>query len=164
MHKRIAFLVVILGLALTTAASAQMAGDVSGRVVRVDPTSQVVILDNNQTFRVTPNTVLLVDNRPVAFGTLQPGQTVVIRSGESVAVSQAAPAPAAGSTVVVAPPAAAPAAPHQTTYGRVTDVDSGEVKIQTDKDKFEVRVPREVAAQVRKGDTVRLDLTFNPSR
>jgi hypothetical protein len=161
MRKRIAVLVLVLGLAVTSTAIGQVVGDVSGRVLRVDPTSQVVILDNNQTFRVTPNTVLLVDNRPVSLGTLQPGQTVVVRSGETVAVTPSSPPPAAGSTVVVAPPAA-PAAPHQTTYGRVTDVDSGEVKIQTDKDKFEVRVPREVAAQIRKGDTVRLDLTFNP--
>jgi hypothetical protein len=161
MRKRIAVLVLVLGLAVTSTAIGQVVGDVSGRVLRVDPTSQVVILDNNQTFRVTPNTVLLVDNRPVSLGALQPGQTVVVRSGETVAVTPSSPSPAAGSTVVVAPPAA-PAAPHQTTYGRVTDVDSGEVKIQTDKDKFEVRVPREVAAQIRKGDTVRLDLTFNP--
>jgi hypothetical protein len=161
MRKRIAVLVLILGLAVTTTAFGQVLGDVSGRVLRVDPTSQVVILDNNQTFRVTPNTVLLVDNRPVPLGTLQPGQTVVIRSGETLAVTPSAAAPAAGSTVVVAPPAV-PQAPHQTAYGRVTDVDSGEVKIQTDKDKFEVRVPREVAAQIRKGDTVRMDLTFNP--
>jgi hypothetical protein len=27
-----------------------------------------------------------------------------------------------------------------------------------------VKVPREVAAQLRKGDTVRLELTFKPSR
>ena len=161
MRKRIAVLVLVLGLAVTSNAIGQVVGDVSGRVLRVDPTSQVVILDNNQTFRVTPNTVLLVDNRPVSLGALQPGQTVVVRSGETVTVTPSSPPPAAGSTVVVAPPAA-PAAPHQTTYGRVTDVDSGEVKIQTDKDKFEVRVPREVAAQIRKGDTVRLDLTFNP--
>jgi preprotein translocase subunit YajC len=161
MRKRIAVLVLVLGLAVTSTAIGQVVGDVSGRVLRVDPMAQVVILDNNQTFRVTPNTVLLVDNRPVSLGALQPGQTVVVRSGETVTVTPSSPPPAAGSTVVVAPPAA-PAAPHQTTYGRVTDVDSGEVKIQTDKDKFEVRVPREVAAQIRKGDTVRLDLTFNP--
>lgn len=56
--------------------------------------------------------------------------------------------------------AAAPAVAQRTLYGRVTDVDRGEIKIRTDSDSFEVKVPSELAAQVRKGDTVRLDLTF----
>ena len=162
MHKRVAMFVVALGLALTTAAFGQTASDTSGRVLRVDPSTQLVILDNNQVFRVTPNTVLMVDNRPVSLGALQPGQTVVIRSGETLTAAPVASAPTSGNTVVVAPAPAAPAAPHQTTFGHVTDVGSGEVKIKTDEDKFEVKVPREVAAQVRKGDTVRMDLTFNP--
>lgn len=75
-----------LVLAITTTAFAQTTVEVSGRVVRVDPGAHVVVLDNNQAFRVTPNTVLLINNQPVSLGTLQPGQTVVIRSGEAVAL------------------------------------------------------------------------------
>jgi hypothetical protein len=152
-------------LAVSTAAFAQTAVDATGRVVRVDPGTQVIILDNNQAFRVTPNTVLLVDNRPVTFGTVQPGQAVVIRSGEAVAVA-AAPAAAQtpGTTTVITSPSASPGLAQQTIYGQVTDVDSGKIKVKTADDDFNVKVPREVAAQLRKGDTVRLDLTFQPSR
>jgi hypothetical protein len=54
--------------------------------------------------------------------------------------------------------------PNQTIYGRVTDVDTGEIKIKTDADTFKLKVPREVAAQLRQGDAVRLDLSFQPTR
>ena len=37
-------------------------------------------------------------------------------------------------------------------------------KIKTDADTFKVKVPREVAAQLRQGDSVRLDLSFQPTR
>jgi len=49
-------------------------------------------------------------------------------------------------------------------YGRIVDVDDAEVKVKTADDDFHVKVPREVAAQLREGDTVRLELTFKPSR
>jgi hypothetical protein len=146
-----------------TAAFAEATVDVTGRVVRVDPGAQIIVLDNNQAVRLTPTSTLLVNNQPVTLQAVQPGQTVVIRSGEAVAVTPA-PAPtvaqAPGSTVVVTPPAAGTTLAQQTVYGRVVDVDRGEVKIKTDNDRFEVRIPREVAAQIRKGDTVRLDLSF----
>ena len=166
MHKAIASSLAAVALLITTVAFAQTVIDTSGRVVRVDPGAQVIILDNNQAFRVTPSTVLMVDNRPVAIGALQPGQTVVIRSGEVVTLAPPAPA-APGNTVVVNPgpaPAASPATSQRTVYGRVEDVGSGEVKIKTDTDDFKVKLPREVAAQIRKGDSVRLDITFQPSR
>lgn len=154
MYKHVAIALAALALLMATAVSAQTTLEVTGRVVRVDPGAQVIILDNNQAFRVTPNTVVLLNNQPVALGAIQPGQAVVIRSGEAV---------------VLAPPAvvsqAAPAAlPRQTIYGHVTGVSRGEIKIKTDADSFEVKLPHEVAAQVRKGDTVRLDLTFQPPR
>ena len=51
----------------------------------------------------------------------------------------------------------------QTVYGRVKDVDrDGIVKIQTDRDSFKVRLAPEVAAQVREGDTVQLNMTILP--
>jgi hypothetical protein len=160
MYKRMALLVAALALTVSTAAVAQTVIDANGRVLRVDPGAQLVILDNNQAIRVGPNTVLMVDNRPVTLGNLQPGQAVVIRAGESVAVmpsTQQGTAPA-GTVVVQAPAAGKPV--QQTLYGHVTDVDGGEIKIKTDNNSFEVKVPRELAAQLRKGDTVRMDLTF----
>jgi hypothetical protein len=166
MPIRIATILAALILTIGTAAAAPTTVvDATGRVVRVDPGAQLIVLDTSQVVRVTPNTVLLVDQRPVTLGTIQPGQTVVIRSGEAVAVMPSPPvaAPAAGGTTVITSPSASGLA-QQTIYGRVADVGSGEVEIDTGEDDFEVKVPREVAAQLRKGDSVRLDLTFRPSR
>jgi|SRR5215510_1819375 len=161
MYKRVALLVTALALSVSTAAVAQTVIDANGRVLRVDPNSQLVILDTNQAIRIGPNTVLMVDNRPVTLSSLQPGQAVVIRSGEAVAVmpstQQQVTAPT-GTVVVQAPTAGKPV--QQTLYGHVTSVDTGELKIKTDNDSFEVKVPRELASQVRRGDTVRMDLTF----
>jgi len=164
MYNRVAVLLTALALAVSTTAVAQTTVEVRGRVVQVDPGTQLVILDNNQAYRVGPNAVLMVDNQPVTLSNLQPGQAVVIRSGEPVTVMPSTQGTAApGSTVVVTAPTASKSA-QQTLYGHVTDVDRGEVKIKTDNDSFQVKVPREVAAQVRKGDVVRLDLTFQQSR
>jgi hypothetical protein len=82
--------------------------DANGRVIRIDPSTQVVVLDNNQAFR--------------------------------------------------------PGAAQQTLYGRVSNVDKDEIKIKSDSDDFEVKVPRELAAQLRKGDSVHVDLTFQRAR
>lgn len=169
MYKTVSTLLVALMLTSGTAAFAQTAIDVSGRIVRIDPGTQVIVLDNNQAFRVTPNTVLYVDSRPVALGTLQPGQSVVIRSGEAVAVLPSAPVaaqvPASTTTVVTAPTAPpSPGLAQQTVYGQITDVDTGKVKVKTPEDDFHVKVAPEVASQLRKGDTVRVDLTFRPTR
>ncbi len=120
MHKPMSMFVI--ALAVATAAMAQTA-DVTGRVMRVDPGTQVIVLDNNQAFRVTPNTMLIVNGQPVAQ---QPASVGA----------------------------------QQTLYGRVTDVDRREIRIKSDNGSFEVKVPRELAAQVRKGDNVRVDLTF----
>jgi hypothetical protein len=167
MYKTVGILVSALTLAVSTLASAQTTAiDATGRVVRIDPGAQMIILDNNQAFRVTPNTVLFVDNRPVPFGTLQPGQSVVIRSGEAVTVTPSAAvttqSPANTTTVVV--PSASPGMVQQTVYGQITDVETGKVKVKTAEDDFHVKVPPEVASQLRKGDPVRVDLTFRPSR
>lgn len=167
MYKRVGTLVAALTLAVSTIASAQTTTiDATGRVVRIDPGAQMIILDNNQAFRVTPNTVLFVDNRPVPFATLQPGQSVVIRSGQAVTMTPSAAvttqSPANTTTVVV--PSASPAMAQQTVYGQITDVETGKVEVKTADDDFHVKVPPEVASQLRKGDPVRVDLTFRPSR
>jgi hypothetical protein len=168
MYKTLGTFVAALMLTVSTAASAQTAVDATGRVVRIDPGAQMIILDSNQAFRVTPNTVLFVDNRPVALGTLQPGQTVVIRSGEAVAMMPSGSPVTAqtpgSTTTVVAMPSASPGLAQQTVYGQITDVDTGKVKIKTAEDDFHVKVPPEVATQLRKGDAVRVDLTFRPTR
>ena len=58
----------------------------TGTVVRIDPQSKVVILDDGRMYRVTPNTVLVVDSQPAQFTALAPGQRVMIQSGEVVAL------------------------------------------------------------------------------
>jgi preprotein translocase subunit YajC len=148
----------------------------SGTVVRIDPQSRVVVLDDGRMYRVTPTTTLVVDNQPAAITALAPGQRVTIQSGETVAlrggqyvaVKGAAAVGVPGGTTVVtqAPPAPAMAIPvgvRQTFHGTVTDVDrDGEVKIKTDRDSFEVKVAPEAVRQVKKGDNVTLDLIFTP--
>jgi hypothetical protein len=102
----------------------------------------------------------------MTLGTVQPGQTVVIR-GEALTVVPSSPPVAAHappSTTVITAPSASPGLAPQTIYGRIDDADSGKVKVKTAEDDFNVKVPREAAAQLRKGDSVRLDLTFRPSR
>ena len=165
MYKPFAMVLAALVFTVTTATAQTTTIDASGRVVRVDPNAQVIILDNNQAFRVGPNTVLLVDTRPVRFSSLQPGQAVVVRSGEAVTIapSGSATPQTAGSTVVVAPGTNQPL-PSQTIYGRVSDIETGEIKVETDADTFKLKVPREVAAQLREGDSVRLDVSFQPAR
>ena len=74
----------VLLLGAATVASAQSIE--TGTVVRIDPQSKVVILDDGRMYRVTANTVLVVDNQRAPFTALSPGQRVVIQSGEVVAL------------------------------------------------------------------------------
>jgi hypothetical protein len=165
--------IVAAGLLLGTVAiaSAQMQ---TGTVVRVDPQSKVVLLDDGRMYRVTPNTVLVIDNQPAPLTAVVPGQRVMIQSGEVVmlrngqyvAVAQAPAAPAPAPAVVTQAPAPATAVPvgvRQTIVGTVSDVDhSGEVKIKTANDSFEVKMPSETTRQIKKGDNVTVDLTITP--
>jgi hypothetical protein len=154
----------------------------AGTVVRIDPQSRVVMLDDGRMYRVTPNTVLTVENQPATFTALVPGQRVVIQSGEAVALRggqyiAVGPAgaivgspgtvvtPAPQTTVVTqAPPASAvPVGVRQTVHGTVTDVDrDGEVKIKTERDSFEIKVAPGAVRQIKKGDSVTMDLTITP--
>ena len=136
------------------------------------------MLDDGRMYRVTPQTVLLVDNQRAQLATLAPGQRVVIQSGEVVAlqngqfvtVPSTVVAPAPTTVVTQAPPVVAqapattvPVGLKQTFYGTVTDVDkNGDVKIKTQKDSFEIKVGPEALRQVKKGDAVTLDLTIAP--
>ena len=165
--------IVAAGLLLGTVAvaSAQVQ---TGTVVRVDPQSKVVLFDDGRMYRVTPNTVLVVDNQPAPLTAVLPGQRVMIQSGEIVmlrdgqyvTVAQAPAAPVQTPAVVTQAPAPAMAVPvgvRQTIVGTVSDVDRrGEVKIKTANDSFEVKMPSEAARQIKKGDNVIVDLTITP--
>ena len=159
----------VLLLGAATLASAQSME--TGTVVRIDPQSKVVILDDGRMYRVTPDTVLVVDNQRAPITALSPGQRVVIQSGEVVALQNGqyvavrppavvTPAPA---VVAQAPASVVPIGLKQTFYGTVTDVDKdGEVKIKTQRDSFEIKVGPEALRQIKKGDSVTLDLTIAP--
>src|SRR5919204_3639962 len=105
-------LAIVCALTVVAASAASVVAE-SGMVVRIDPQSNVVVLDNGRMYRVTPQTVLVIDNRPVPLTAVQPGQRVVVQSGEVVtlrdgqyvAVMPAAP------TVGQPMPLAAPATP-----------------------------------------------------
>lgn len=67
-----------------------------------------------------------------------------------------------GSQVLARCPRSSTATAAQRIYGRVIDIGPGEIKITTEGGELEVKVPSAVAAQFRKGDRVRLDLTLTP--
>jgi len=177
MRSRIAILATLLVLGTAIAATAQIAVEPStGTIVRIDPQSSVVMLDDGRMYRVTPSTVFLVDNRPAAFTALRPGERVKIQAAEPVVYRegryvtvQAVPPPpvvtqAPPATVVVPQPSAAvPAGVRQTIYGTIDDIDrNGKVKIKTDRDSFEARLAPDALRQIRKGDSVVIDLTIVP--
>jgi hypothetical protein len=187
MRSRIALFALVLLLGVAAVASAQTAV-YSGTVVRTDPQSSVVVLEDGRMYRITPNTVVMIDNRPATFTTLRAGDRVMIQAAEPVmyrdgryialqpapsatVVTQAPPvvaqAPPPPPVIVQAPPAptarAVPLGVRQTIYGTITDVDSdGKVKIKTDRDSFEARIGPEALRQVKKGDNVVIDLTISP--
>jgi preprotein translocase subunit YajC len=152
----------------------------SGTVVRIDPQSRVVLLDDGRMYRVTSSTVLVINNQPVPFTALAPGQRVVIQSGEvvtlqggqyvavaSTPVAQpsgvAQAPPVVTQTPAPAPASAVPVGVRQVIHGTVSSVDSnGEVKIKTQRDSFEIKVAPEALRTVKKGDAVTVDLTITP--
>jgi len=91
----------VLLLGAATLASAQSME--TGTVVRIDPQSKVVILDDGRMYRVTPNTVLVVDSQPAQFTALTPGQRVMIQSGEVVALRNGQYVAVNGTPAVVTP-------------------------------------------------------------
>ena len=179
MRSRIALFVIALVLGAAVVSSAQVSVE-TGTVVRLDPQSSVVMLDDGRMFRVTPSTVFMVGNRPAAFTTLRPGDRVLIQSADPVVYRDGryvvvAPAPgvvaqAPPPVIAQAPPppppapvAAVPLGVRQTIYGTITDVDrDGKVKIKTDRDSFEARVSPDALRQIKKGDNVVIDLTISP--
>jgi len=112
MMRRVALAACAVVLLAATAVSAQQV--VTGTVVRVDPSSNVVVLDNGQMYRTTPQTVYLVNNQPVAFSTIAPGTPVVVQSGQPV-MYQNGQYVVVNQPVVVGQPAAVAAVPVATT-------------------------------------------------
>jgi hypothetical protein len=174
MRTGIGFVAAALLLGTVGVASAQASE--SGTVIRIDPQSRVVVLDDGRMYRVTRNTVLVVENQPATFTALAPGQRVTIQSGEIVALRggqyvavSPAPVVAAPAAVVAqapvapAPASAVPVGVRQTFYGTVSDVDrDGEVKVKTERDSFHIKVGTDALRQIKKGDNVTLDLTITP--
>jgi preprotein translocase subunit YajC len=173
----------VAGALLLGTVAVASAQSIEGTIVRIDPQSRVVMLEDGRMYRVTPSTVLVVDNRPAQIATLQPGQRVVIQSGEVVALRDGqyvavTPAPGAvtqapptvitqappPAVVTQAPATAVPVGVRQTIHGRLAEVErNGEVKIRTDDDTFEVKLNPDVMRHLKKGDTVTIDLTFSPA-
>ena len=144
---------VVLSATVATAQTT-VVQDQSGRFVRYDTASQVIVLDDGRMYRVGPSSTVWVDNRPVAYTAIQPGQVVVIRSGEPVAyrsgtysvlgpsgapeappssgvvtspstVTVVTPAPAPATVVMPPPPATTVLAPPATTTTVVTPSTAG---------------------------------------
>jgi len=167
MPRRIAMLMCTLVLAATTVlAQTMVVTDQNGRLVRLDTAASVVVLEDGRMFRVTPQTIILVDEKPVALTTLQPGQQVVIRSGEAVMLKDGRYVTTTTTATAVAAPAAAVVpmnAVKQTIYGKISDVDkNGQVTVKTADGKFEVRLSPDAARTVKKGDTVTIDVMIAP--
>jgi hypothetical protein len=81
--RRFVVLAVAVALTFTTALAVQ-AGESKGKVTKLDSAANVVVFEDGTMYRVVPDTVILVEEKPVKFETLQPGAAVVIRSGEAV--------------------------------------------------------------------------------
>ncbi len=113
---------------------------VSGTVIGVEPGTRTIILEGGRTVEVTGDTRLIVNGQPIVLENLQPGSTVTITTSGTDATAR------------------------RTVRGTVTDVDrDGEVTIRiADGDEFEVRVPPETAARLKRGDAVQMDFSFTP--
>ena len=141
-------------LALTGVASAQV---LQGNVIHVDPGTGVIVLEGGRQVQVTPGTQIIVGGQPARLETIRPGTAVVIQPGQPVMQS-----PSTTTTVVTAPGVAV-APLRSTVVGVVTDIDNdGEITIKSnDGDEFEVKVTPAVAANLKKGDGVTMELQFH---
>ena len=98
MFQRIVTFAVALGLALVTVSAVHAGGEYKGTVTRLDSDAKVVIMDDGKMYRVVPDTVVIVEEKPVQFETLTPGASVVIRQGEAVEFKD-------GKYIIIAPSA-----------------------------------------------------------
>jgi hypothetical protein len=80
--RALACALVVIGLASTMAVGQDV---YTGVVTRIDEPAHVVIFEDGRMYRIAPNTVVLVDNQPIVYSSLQPGARVIVRGGEPVA-------------------------------------------------------------------------------
>jgi hypothetical protein len=80
--RALACALVVIGLASTMAVGQDV---YTGVVTRIDEPAHVVIFEDGRMYRIAPSTVVLVDNQPIVYSSLQPGARVVVRGGEPVA-------------------------------------------------------------------------------
>jgi hypothetical protein len=84
-------------------------GDVTGTVVRVDPSANVIVMDDGRMYQVVGDSMVLIDNQPARVTTLRPGSRVLLRSprpvtyrdGQYVVVQQPGPG---GTTITTTTP------------------------------------------------------------
>jgi hypothetical protein len=81
--RRIAVLAVVVALIFAVPFAVD-AGGGKGKVMKLDSAANVVVLEDGTMYRVAPDTVFLVEEKPVKFEALKPGVAVVIQSGEAV--------------------------------------------------------------------------------
>ena len=81
--RSVLILFVVFALTFTTGLAVQ-AGEGKGKIVKLDSGARVVVLEDGSMYRVGPETVFIVEEKPVKYEMLKPGTTVVIRSGEAV--------------------------------------------------------------------------------
>ena len=96
--RNLAIAAVAFALTLTTGLAVE-AGQ--GKVLKIDPAANVVVLEDGTMYRMVPDTVILVEDKPVTFDALEPGILVVIRSGESVQLKD-------GQYIIISPSASPP--------------------------------------------------------
>jgi hypothetical protein len=95
--RRIAVLAVVVALTFAVPFAVD-AGEGKGKVMKLDSAANVVVLENGTMYRIVPDTVIIVEEKPVKFDTLQPGAAVVIQSGELVQLKD-------GQYIIIAPSA-----------------------------------------------------------
>lgn len=82
--RRFAVLAVLVALVLAVPFVASAGGGGKGKITKLDTAANVVVLEDGTMYRMLPDTVILVEEKPVKFDTLKPGTSVVIQSGEAV--------------------------------------------------------------------------------
>ena len=126
MIRRVGLAACALVLLAMTSASAQQV--VTGTVVRIDQPANVIVLDNGQMYQTTPQTVFMVNNRPMSFAQITPGTPVVVQYGQPVVFQN-------GRYVVMTQPAATVATPTASIFevsGIVKYSDAGRGLIRFD--------------------------------
>jgi hypothetical protein len=113
--RALACALVLVGLVVGAAGAQEV---YVGTVTRIDQPAQVIVFDDGRMYRVVPNTAVMIDNRPVAFTTLQPGTRVIVRGAQPVAFREGQYVVVSGPAVATAPIVTGPA----TTTTTVTTV------------------------------------------